>query len=248
MASQSLRPTQVDSVATKSEARDFLVQAMTGIQPDTSCEDLKKFKYNKSMSSLSENDAQRKDILLAMYNEHATHVRHHESQRATIATLSVAVISALIGIATIDESLNLWDVPFTLLVTFFGIFSALFVAKSFERAVFHTERLRGFREELDSVFMGGRLRIIKAKSDTRHGRNKKNQILELGRKTRLHVLWVMLFVLITIVGIIMTIISIYNGNSTGGSKDLKVSVDLPLRSDSDPSDRKSSNSYILSRP
>jgi hypothetical protein len=140
-----------------------------------------------------------RDAFWKLYAEHCTHVRHHESQRSTVATIILAIASALIGIVTYDKSIVGSDLPLTILLTAIGAFGALFSAKQYERASLHTERARRYRDAADATLETMPIKALKQLADAHHSRDFPR--LE---KLRLHKFWVALYLFISTIGILLS--------------------------------------------
>jgi hypothetical protein len=143
-----------------------------------------------------------RDACWKLYAEHCTHVRHHESQRSTVAASILAIASAIIGLVTFDKGIIASDLPLTVLLVFLGGFGALFSAKQYERASLHTERARRYRDAVDATLDGGPLKALKREADVAH--EKDFPRLE---KLRLNKFWVALYLLLSAIGVALSIIA-----------------------------------------
>ncbi|MBC7996547.1 MAG: hypothetical protein IAF58_01290 [Leptolyngbya sp.] len=143
------------------------------------------------------------DALWKLYQEHCTHVRHHEAQRSTVAATFLAIASALLGLVTFDKAIGLSDLPMTLLLTFIGGFGAIFSAKQYERASLHTERARHFRNAVDDLLDGKPLKRIKQEADAEH--TKHFQRLA---RLRLNKFWLGLYALVAAIGLVLSVIAV----------------------------------------
>lgn len=93
-----------------------------------------------------------KDTIMCMFNEHTTHGRHHESQRSIVSSLIITLASALIALIGFDRNITADDLPQAIAITSLGLFGALFTLKEYERAVFHMDRARLYRNKLEKIF------------------------------------------------------------------------------------------------
>lgn len=145
----------------------------------------------------------RRDALWKMYQEHCTHMRHHETQRSTVASAMIAVASALLSVVTFDKALSLADVPLLLLVFALGVFGALFSAKQYERSAMHMERARAYRDALDMDLPGQPLITLKVRADRRHE-------AEFPRLHRLRVnkFWMGLYLFVATGGLSLAVVAI----------------------------------------
>src|SRR5262245_45115208 len=115
-----------------------------------------------------EEKAALRDVLWKMYQEHCTQGRHHETQRAAVATAVLAIAAAAIGLATIDKGLTQVDLPATVFLVAVGVFGAIFAYKHYERFSMHMKRARHYRDELDSLLFGSPLKRLKKLADLKH--------------------------------------------------------------------------------
>ena len=149
-------------------------------------------------------DATLRDACWKLYQEHCTHVRHHETQRATVAASFLAIASALIGLVTFDKTIGTTDLPLTILLTFLGVFGALFSSKQYERASLHTERARFYRDAIDATMDGSPLKRLKQEADVKH----RAAFPEL-EKLRLNKFWVGLYTLLVGIGLVLSVIAAF---------------------------------------
>jgi len=54
------------------------------------------------------------DILWKMYEENVTEGRHHETQRATVTNLVIAIAAGVLALVTFDKGITLIDLPLTI--------------------------------------------------------------------------------------------------------------------------------------
>jgi hypothetical protein len=152
-----------------------------------------------------DDDSALRDALWKMYLEHCIHVRHHETQRSSVAAVIMAICAALIGLATFDRALTLIDVPLLLFLLIIGVFGAIFSAKQWERASMHTERARAHRNRVDSL-LGGHARIvwtIKQEADLIHNRDFPRLY-----NLRLHRFWIGLYLLVAALAVVLIFVAV----------------------------------------
>ena len=145
-----------------------------------------------------------RDACWKLYVEHCTHVRHHESQRSTVAASILAIASAIIGLVTFDKKIESSDLPLTMLLVILGCFGALFSAKQYERASLHTERARHFRDAIDATLEGKPLKTLKRDADAAHA--AKFPRLE---RLRLNKFWAALYLVLAAIGLVLSSIGIF---------------------------------------
>jgi len=160
-------------------------------------------------------DSVLRDALWKLYQEHCTHVRHHESQRASAASSFLVIAGALLGLVTYDKSIGLADLPLTILLLLLGSFGALFSAKHYERASLHTERARRFRDAVDATLPGQPLKMFKATADAAHSKDFPK--LE---KLRLNKFWVGLYLMVAGLGLMLSVMAIWFPQTEATAKPL----------------------------
>src|SRR5437868_4603714 len=101
-------------------------------------------------SEVINNDALR-DVLWKMYEENVTEGRHHETQRATVTNLVIAIAAAVLGLVTYDKAITHLDLPLTIFLVFLGVFGAAFSSKYYERFRLHMKRAKKYRNALDKL-------------------------------------------------------------------------------------------------
>jgi uncharacterized membrane protein len=148
--------------------------------------------------SLEEKDALR-DVLWKMYQEHCTQGRHHEIQRAAVATALLGIAAAAIGVATLNKTLTKVDLAATLFLIAVGVFGLVFSYKHAERFELHTTRARAYRSELDTLLEGAPLKRLKEAADNKH--NKKYPLMH---QVRLRYLWGGIYLFLIVLGIILS--------------------------------------------
>ena len=93
---------------------------------------------------------EQKDILLGMYHDSRTHLRHYEAQRSTASNIIIVTTVALIGFMA-QGGLTCADWPLSVGLTFLGIYGYLFIAILFERALCHRDRAAAYYGELKEL-------------------------------------------------------------------------------------------------
>ena len=141
------------------------------------------------------------DILWKLYQEHCTWERHHEQQRSLSTNLLLIVAAGILGVVTFDKQLNNTDLPLTVFLIMLGIFGAIFSAKVYEAFSMHQNRANHYRKALDSQFSEARILVIRDDADTEN----KARFRKL-RHIRLYQFWIGLHLLITVFGVVLTIL------------------------------------------
>jgi uncharacterized protein YacL len=143
------------------------------------------------------------DILWKNCQEHWQQGRHHELQRSSVANVLIAISGAVIGLVTFDKSIDISDAPLTIFLIVIAVFGVVFSAKHYERFSFHIRRAKGYREKINNFFPDANLSEIRVIADEKH--SEKHPKL---KKIHLHYLWFGLYVLIALMGGILTIIAV----------------------------------------
>jgi hypothetical protein len=119
---------------------------------------------------------EKSDFLLAMYQEHTTHGRHHETQRAGATNLIIVVSGGILAfIANKGITKDTW--PLAAFLFILGLFGALFSAKHYERYCYHRAHMRKYREHLESC-IGHGLGNIRTEAKEESKRNIRAESLK----------------------------------------------------------------------
>lgn len=150
-----------------------------------------------------------KDLLLATYQEYATRCRHHENLRATITSSLIAIDTIIVGVVTLDKKLIPTDLPLTFLIVLLGIFGVIFTLSHSERYLQYSERTRQYIKMLDTNYANGF--IEQGKKDAKDNVSKmlKNGKFQFPHYLRHHFLWSVIHGIISIMGIILSIIAVF---------------------------------------
>lgn len=143
-----------------------------------------------------------RDACWKLYQEHCTHMRHHETQRSTVASSILVIATAILGVITFDKIIGPTDLPLSVLLIFLGAFGALFSAKQYERASMHTERARRYRDAIDAMLDGAPLKKLKKVADDDHAKDFPR--LE---PLRLNKFWGALYIVLALLGLAMSLIA-----------------------------------------
>ena len=155
------------------------------------------------------------EILWGLYREYRAQARHHESQRATMSSLMVAVCAAVLGIIAFDKNVDLADVPLTGFLGFLGIFGALFSAKQYERFLYSDGRAWKCLEALvKKCPLPIDLKDMYRDADA--SQRRRNPRLYRLRKLRLHWFWIALHVVIALIGLLVTAYAVWSPMGESG--------------------------------
>ena len=160
-----------------------------------------------------------KQVLLEYYKEHAAQARQHENQRERMTVIILTIAGVLIALITkggMVESKLL--APTTLILI--GAFGFVFSIKHYERSKLHHKIMGGIRKEIDSsndssVTLGE----IRSKAEREHIRTFKwrktirtkeeyEKSKSIIAKQRLHVFWELIHIIVSLIGLILTIIAL----------------------------------------
>jgi hypothetical protein len=148
------------------------------------------------MTTSASTPAPSSQVLLEYYKEQLEHGRHTEVQRSTVAGIALGVSGAIIGELLKKSTLTREELPYTVTLLFVGFFAWLLTAKLYERFRLHQEVARLARDKLDPTLAGFRRDAEKI--------NKANHPLMF--RLPLHTLWNSLFGLVSVLGLITTVI------------------------------------------
>lgn len=144
------------------------------------------------------------DILWGMYQEHYVNARHHETLRANVTNF-IIIVSGAIGSLVATGGLNRSDLPLTILLTFIGLFGALFSAAHSDRYLAHQRRAIAFREQLDKLLFGNADKTLKdIKDETDKKRYKDFPVLKY--MVSAHWLWLLFPLIVALIGILLSIL------------------------------------------
>jgi lysylphosphatidylglycerol synthetase-like protein (DUF2156 family) len=158
---------------------------------------------------MTEDEKAIKDVLWGMYQEHCTQGRHHETQRATVTNLIIAVAAGVLALLTFDKAINKFDLPLTVFLFMLGLFGAAFSTKHYERWSLHMQRARSYRNKLDALMFDNLINELKRDGDKKHEEEFKEEHKWQLKKIRLHQLWVSLHLLIAALGVGLSLIAIF---------------------------------------
>lgn len=164
------------------------------------------------------------DILWKMYEEHVTEGRHHETQRATVTNLVIAIAAGILALVTFDKAITLIDLPLTIFLIFLGVFGAAFSSKYYERFELHMKRAKEYRNALDDLlstqvddskrFLKG----LKKAADEAHeqsflatsqGKTNWQRWMTFIYRRGLYQLWISFHLLITLLGLVLSILAFF---------------------------------------
>src|SRR5690242_9098313 len=110
----------------------------------------------------------RATLLWNLYNENCVYGRHHETQRATVATMLNATAAAILGLITFDKEITASDAPLATFLIALGFFGAVFQAKHYERYRAHVAQAKEFRDALDAAVASGDIKKLREAANNKH--------------------------------------------------------------------------------
>jgi hypothetical protein len=143
-----------------------------------------------------------RDLYLNLCNEDWTQMRHHETQRATAATLGFGVSGAIFGLVAKDGFRSSEAFLLGVILAAVAVVAGLVSYKHYERSRLHTERADIYRVAIDSALL--RLNDLRRQADTQH-RAKHPIFSKDSSPFRLHRLWNGFFTLMAIIGLVIAL-------------------------------------------
>ncbi len=137
---------------------------------------------------------------LEYYKEQLEHGRHIEVQRSTVAGLAIAMSAAIVG-ELLKSGLKRDQLPYTVTLCLVNLVALLISAKLYERFRMHNETAKLVRNKIDpslAILRKQAQEIIKVK-------------YPILFRIRLHVIWNCLFGILTVLGLVTTLIAYYRG-------------------------------------
>jgi hypothetical protein len=138
--------------------------------------------------------------LLEYYKEQLEHGRHTEVQRSTIGGAALALSGAILAELLKKSRLTGEELPYTVALLVLGLLAWLFTAKLYERFRLHQGVARLARDELDPSLAKLR-RCAEMDNKAKH---------PLMFRLKLHILWNLLFGLVSLLGLVTSIICFLN--------------------------------------
>jgi len=143
---------------------------------------------------------QENELLWKFYDQQMNQASFYHNQRGIVQGYILTVSIGLITLIGFDKRIDKQDLIPSFLLILLGIFGAIFNAKNHERFNFHYERARQFRKHLNDLnpTLGIQDKLNLADNNT------KQLFPLLHDKIRLNKLWLILSILITLIGMILT--------------------------------------------
>lgn len=171
-----------------------------------------------------------KDILWGLYQEHRPPARHNETMRSTVNNILIVASAGLVTLATYDRGVNKDDLPAAALLIGFGLLGFLFSVSHTEGSLRQKRRAREYWVELDNKFFaspGSReLRQVRDAADKHH---KNILVRSIRRVSNSHILWMLLPLLISLIGLYMMRVAIQIPRQADGRAEPPGQVTAPAR-------------------
>ena len=146
--------------------------------------------------------ADKNDIILAMFQEHCSHGRQHESQRSTVTSIILSISAALVALVSLDKAINKADIPLGLFLIGLGVFGSFFCAKLYERFRLHMQHVKIYREELEKLSPESKVNELHWKAENAHSEIANLDIVPLNK------LWIYLHLFIAFLGLVIVVFAI----------------------------------------
>jgi hypothetical protein len=141
-----------------------------------------------------------REYLRMMYEENAEQARKHQEFRGTATALFMALIAGLLAFAVGGggDHKPIWVAGLAICGS--SIVGALVAHKHYERYEFHLRRLTGFRSAIERGITKG---LDQINSDCSKSHNAQHPIF---RRLRLHVLWLVVYGITFLIGIMLVLL------------------------------------------
>ncbi len=139
------------------------------------------------------------DILLRLYEESWSLIRHYEEQRATVTNFVIVVASVAVGFV-VQQKLNVYMLPIAILVIILGVYGAVAGSKLFERTQACVGFANAYFSRLNELYPDIGLDQLHKKARAEH--KIKFPIMN---RIHLHQLWFVLNIVISLIGAILAV-------------------------------------------
>lgn len=140
------------------------------------------------------------DILWKYFQGELNQALNHEASRSSITNLVLIITGVIITIITYDQQINKSDLALSIFLMLIGLFGIVSNAKYYERFHFHYSRAKGYRKLLEEQFPNVDFSALRVNSDLESAKKFKRI-----SKVRLNWLWMILNLLISIFGLVLTL-------------------------------------------
>lgn len=145
------------------------------------------------------------------------YARHQSGLRATSTSIILVLAAAIITIITMDDKINLYDLPLSIVLVLIGLYGCLFTWKLHERGLLHRLRCEEYRKSMDEKQFQFHIQEMR---NAAKRKTKSKIFLEkspyskigfgwlFGEEVRLHILWMGINFTIALFGITLSIMGL----------------------------------------
>lgn len=146
---------------------------------------------------------EKQELYWKYYESELQQAINHEKARENITNFILVISGIIVSLMVYDDKLQRTDLLLSLSLVILGIFGMIFNAKYYERFTFHYSRAKKYRNLLEEQIINFDLQILR--ENVFESNSKRFGIIA---DIRLNWLWLALNLLISLFGIILTIIII----------------------------------------
>jgi uncharacterized membrane protein len=143
------------------------------------------------------------EILITFIQQEWAQSRQAEDHRATITNWVITLTAAIVGFV-VDKGLTRQTLPLTVMLIVLGAYGMLASMKLYERHLFNVARMREFRKRVDTLNPNAQL--LQLLNDARKKHSDEHPRL---MRLRFHTIWNWFHFLIILLGIVLTVIAIF---------------------------------------
>ncbi|PTX63791.1 hypothetical protein C8N46_101399 [Kordia periserrulae] len=145
-------------------------------------------------------------ILLEFYKKHENSMLNHESQRASMTNIILTVSTILTAVIT-NVEVSIEKMILSALLMILGLFGSFFSIKHYERFSWHLYCSRLYKEKIHEDFPNTSI-------DNDLAKKKIRERFGWIHKSRLYKYWISIQIIISVIGLILTILSIVQYSSS----------------------------------
>lgn len=143
------------------------------------------------------------EAIRAYWKEHREQLRQCETQRSALTNLLI-VITAALSALIVQQHFSPYVIPLCIFIVLAGVYGAVTVSKYYERAAYHLSQARALTGDLVEIgILGTDQRLVQARVEHCRAFPRLHRI-------RLHSLWVVLHLAITLYGLSLLSVCIVN--------------------------------------
>jgi hypothetical protein len=140
------------------------------------------------------------DVLIKFYEEDWQQARQAEDQRTAITNITLIIVPALIGFVS-QKGFDINALPLTVLLIVLGVYGAVASQKLYERHRYFSDRAGFWRNQISKLHPQLEIDKIRSEAAAQH-----TKLFRRTEKLRLYALWLALHLLVTVAGVILTIV------------------------------------------